>query len=44
MNLDTIANGLTTIMNNEMRRKKECYIMPASKLLGNVLRLSLIHI
>jgi len=38
MNMDTVANGLTTIFNNEMRRKKECYIMPASKLLGNVLR------
>ena len=36
--MDTIANGLTTIMNNEVRRKKECLIMPASKLLGNVLR------
>jgi small subunit ribosomal protein S8 len=38
MNIDTVANGLTTIFNNEVRRKKECYIMPASKLLGNVLR------
>jgi len=36
--MDTIANGLTTIMNNELRRKKECLIAPASKLLGNVLR------
>jgi len=36
--LDTIANGLITIMNNEIRRKKECIITPASKLLGNVLR------
>jgi small subunit ribosomal protein S8 len=36
--MDTIANGLTTIMNNELRRKKECIITPASKLLGNVLR------
>jgi len=43
MNMDTIANGLTTIYNNEMRRKKECYIMPASKLLGNVLRVMQIH-
>ncbi len=25
-------------MNNEIRRKKECIITPASKLLGNVLR------
>ena len=36
--MDTIANGLITIMNNELRRKKECIITPASKLLGNVLR------
>ncbi len=36
--MDTIANGLITIMNNELRRKKECIISPASKLLGNVLR------
>ena len=36
--MDTIANGMTTIMNNEVRRKKECLIMPASKLLGNILR------
>ncbi|MBS7614244.1 30S ribosomal protein S8 [Candidatus Bathyarchaeota archaeon] len=36
--MDTIANGLVTIMNNEIRRKKECIIAPASKLLGNVLR------
>ncbi|MEM2272782.1 MAG: 30S ribosomal protein S8 [Candidatus Bathyarchaeia archaeon] len=43
MNMDTIANGLTTIYNNEVRRKKECYIMPASKLLGNVLRVMQMH-
>ena len=36
--MDTIANGLITIMKNELRRKKECIITPASKLLGNVLR------
>jgi len=35
---DTLANGLTTIMNNEMRNKLECVISPASKLLGRVLR------
>ncbi|MCW4020114.1 MAG: 30S ribosomal protein S8 [Candidatus Bathyarchaeota archaeon] len=38
MRVDTVANGLTTIINNELRRKKECLITPASKLLGNVLR------
>ena len=36
--MDTLANGLTTIMNNEVRRKRECLITPASKLLGTVLR------
>ena len=36
--MDTIANGLTTILTNELRRRKECLIAPASKLLGNVLR------
>ena len=36
--MDPVSNGLTTIYNNEVRRKKECYIMPASKLLGNILR------
>ncbi|MGQ9551345.1 MAG: 30S ribosomal protein S8 [Candidatus Bathycorpusculaceae bacterium] len=37
--MDTLANGLTTIMNNEMRNKRECTISPASKLLGRVLRI-----
>jgi small subunit ribosomal protein S8 len=36
--MDTLANGLTAIMNNEMRNKQECVISPASKLLGRVLR------
>jgi small subunit ribosomal protein S8 len=36
--MDTLANGLTTLMNNEMRRKRECAINIASKLLGRVLR------
>ena len=35
---DTIANGMTTLMNNEMRLKRECVINPASRLLGRVLR------
>lgn len=35
---DTIANGMTTLMNNAMRLKQECIIKPASKLLGRVLR------
>jgi len=36
--MDTLADGLTTVMNNEMRNKRECVISPASKLLGRVLR------
>ncbi len=35
---DTIANGMTTLVNHEMRLKRECIISPASKLLGRVLR------
>ena len=37
--MNTLANGLTTIINNEMRNKRECIISPASKLLGRVLRI-----
>ncbi len=37
--MDTLSNGLTTVMNNEMRNKRECVISPASKLLGRVLRI-----
>jgi len=36
--MDTLANGLTAIVNNELRNKRECVISPASKLLGKVLR------
>jgi len=36
--MDTLASGLTTVINNEMRNKRECIISPASKLLGSVLR------
>lgn len=36
--LDTLSNGLTTLMNNEFRNKTSCVISPASKLLGRVLR------
>jgi len=35
---DPLANCLSTIMNNEMRNKRECIVAPASKLIGNVLR------
>jgi small subunit ribosomal protein S8 len=37
--MDTLSNGLTTVLNNEMRNKHECIISPASKLLGRVLRI-----
>jgi small subunit ribosomal protein S8 len=37
--MDTLTNGLTTIINNEMRNKHECIINPASKLLGRILRI-----
>jgi small subunit ribosomal protein S8 len=36
--MDTLSNGLTTINNNEIRNKHGCVIAPASKLLGQVLR------
>lgn len=36
--IDTVSNGLITIINNEMRNKRHCVIGPASKLLGRVLR------
>ncbi|MEM3874970.1 MAG: 30S ribosomal protein S8 [Candidatus Bathyarchaeia archaeon] len=36
--MDVLSNGLTTILNNEMRNKRECVVSPASKLLGKVLR------
>jgi small subunit ribosomal protein S8 len=38
LKMDTVSNGLTTIVNNEMRNRRECLIAPASKLLGRVLR------
>jgi small subunit ribosomal protein S8 len=40
---DTLANALTTIKNCEMRAKGEALIMPASKLIANVLRILLKH-
>lgn len=36
--MDTLSNGLTTIMNNELRNQRECILAAASKLLGRVLR------
>jgi len=36
--LDTLANALAAIVNAEMRAKQEVVIMPASRLIANVLR------
>ena len=36
--INPLANALTTIYNNEMRRNKQAIIMPASKLIIHVLR------
>lgn len=36
--MDPLADALSTIKNNEERRKRECIIKPASKLIGHVLR------
>ncbi|MCI2414628.1 MAG: 30S ribosomal protein S8 [Candidatus Aramenus sp.] len=37
-NLNSLANALVSINNNEVRRNKQAIIMPASKLIVNVLR------
>ncbi|MGC9208460.1 MAG: 30S ribosomal protein S8 [Nitrososphaeria archaeon] len=36
---DLLANLFNTIMENEKRNKRECYVMPASKLLMETLRI-----
>ncbi len=36
--LDTLANAIASIVNAEKRAKREVVIMPASKLIANVLR------
>ncbi|MFH0896782.1 MAG: 30S ribosomal protein S8 [Candidatus Bathyarchaeota archaeon] len=36
--MDTLANAFSAMLNAEMRNKRECLISPASKLIGNVLR------
>jgi len=41
--LDPLVNAMTTIINNELRRKKSCVICPASRLVGQVLRLMQSH-
>jgi len=36
--VDPLSNALNTIYNNERRHKRECIVRPASKLMGQVLR------
>jgi small subunit ribosomal protein S8 len=36
--VDPLSNALNTIYNNERRRKRDCIARPASKLMGQVLR------
>jgi len=36
--MDPLANAFSTMQNNELRNKRDCIIAPASKLLGDVLR------
>jgi small subunit ribosomal protein S8 len=40
---DTLANALAIIANSEARHERECIIYPASKLIGNVLRVMQIY-
>jgi len=36
--MDSLANALSTIINNERRLKDECILHPASRLIGQILR------
>jgi len=36
--MDPLANALSTMQNNEFRNKRDCIIAPASRLVGDVLR------
>lgn len=36
--MDTLSNALSSILNNEIRHKHVCVITPASRLIGDVLR------
>ena len=38
VSINPLANAMATIINNELRKKRECIISPASKLVGHVLR------
>jgi small subunit ribosomal protein S8 len=37
--MNTLANAFSAMLNAELRNKRECLISPASKLIGNVLRI-----
>lgn len=39
LRMDTLSNALSTILNNEIRHKHDCIIAPASRLIGDVLRI-----
>jgi len=36
--MDPLADALSTMQNNELRNKRDCIIAPASRLIGEVLR------
>ena len=36
--MDTLSNAFSAMLNAELRNKRECLISPASKLIGNILR------
>jgi small subunit ribosomal protein S8 len=36
--VDTLSNALSSILNSEIRHKHDCIIAPASRLIGDVLR------
>ena len=41
--MELLVNAMTTIINNETRHKKACVLCPASRLVGQVLRLMQSH-
>ena len=36
--MDPLADCLSTVLNNEVRHRRECLVAPASKLIGSVLK------
>ncbi|MFQ6085353.1 MAG: 30S ribosomal protein S8 [Candidatus Bathyarchaeia archaeon] len=43
MTSDPLANALNAILNDERRNKRECMVTPATKLIGQVLRIMQLH-